>query len=189
MRHRLAGLVLAILVAGFGARADAHAWVADRLNRLEADVRAAEDVQAIKKLQRAYGFYLDKGMWEDLAAFFTDDAVANYPAGVFVGHESIRRHLFMNVGAGKMGQVGLGDNRLYDHMNIQPVIHLGPDGKTAKGRWRAFAMFGSLGGSATWAEGVYELQYRKERGVWKISKLEYYSGFGAPYATGWGAAA
>ncbi|HEU4626738.1 MAG TPA: nuclear transport factor 2 family protein [Steroidobacteraceae bacterium] len=178
-----------MLVAAFGGgRSEALASepsVAERLNRLEADVRAAEDLQAIKKLQRAYGYYLDKGMWEDLAALFTDDAVANYPAGVFVGHESIRKHLFLNVGNVKMGQVGLGDNRLYNHMNIQPVVHLDPSGVTARGRWRAFAMFGSLGGGATWAEGVYEIQYRKEGGVWKISKLDYYSGFGAPYATGW----
>ena len=190
MRHRFAELALASLVAAFGvggtvAVAADGSSVESRLRRLEADVGAAEDVRAIKRLQRAYGYYLDKGMWEDLSAFFTDDAVANYPAGVFVGHESIRKHLFLNVGNVKMGEVGLGDNRLYNHMNIQPVIHLDPGGMTAKGRWRAFAMFGSLGGGATWAEGVYELQYAKVKGVWKISKLDYHSGFGAPYATGW----
>ncbi len=196
MRHRFAGPALAILVAAFGvggsaadsaesSPSESQASLEARLNRLEADVRAAEDVQAIKRLQRAYGYYLDKGMWEDLAALFTEDAVANYPAGVFVGHDSIREHLFVNVGGGKMGDIGLGDNRLYNHMSIQPVVHLDPGGTTAKGRWRAFAMFGSLGRGATWAEGVYEIQYAKVDGLWKISKLDYYSGFGAPYATGW----
>jgi triacylglycerol lipase len=190
MRHRFAS-TLAIVVAAFGvassaavAAGDAASNLQSRLNRLEAEVIAAEDLSALKRLQRAYGYYLDKGMWEDLSAFFTDDAVANYPAGIYVGHDSIRKHLFLNVG-GRNGAIGLGENRLYNHMNIQPVVHLDPGGKTAKGRWRAFAMFGSLGGGATWAEGVYELQYRKVGGVWKISKLDYYSGFGAPYATGW----
>jgi triacylglycerol lipase len=173
--------------AGFAANGAATDLQA-RLNRLEAEVTAAEDLSALKRLQRAYGYYLDKGMWEDLQAFFTDDAVANYPAGIYVGHESIKQHLFLNVG-GRKGAIGLGNNRLYDHMQLQPVVHLDPGGKTAKGRWRALAMFGSLGGGATWAEGVYELQYRKVKGVWKISKLDYYSGFGAPYATGWGAPA
>jgi triacylglycerol lipase len=195
MRHRLAGAALAIAVAAFGVTPSA-AFAADgatadvqaRLNRLEADVTAAEDLSALKRLQRAYGYYLDKGMWEDLQAFFTEDAVANYPAGIYVGHESIRKHLFLNVG-GRNGAIGLGNNRLYDHMQLQPVVHLDPGGKTAKGRWRALAMFGSLGGGATWAEGVYELQYTKVKGVWKISKLDYYSGFGAPYATGWAAPA
>ena len=195
MRHRLAGVALAIAVAAFGvapsAASAAEGPATDlqaRLNRLEAEVTAAEDLSALKRLQRAYGYYLDKGMWEDLQAFFTDDAVANYPAGIYVGHESIQKHLFLNVG-GRNGALGLGNNRLYDHMQIQPVVHLDPGGKTAKGRWRALAMFGSLGGGATWAEGVYELQYAKVNGVWKISKLDYYSGFGAPYATGWAAPA
>ena len=198
MWHRVvAAVTLAVVFAAHGARgfavhaaqtpsAETRASVDSRLNRLEAEVTAAEDLAAIKRLQRIYGYYVDKGMWEDLGSFFTEDAVANYPAGTFVGHDSIRQHLFMNVGGRKMGEVGLGDNRLYNHMNIQPVVHLDPGGKTAKGRWRAFATFGSLGGGATWAEGVYEMQYAKVNGVWKFSRLDYYSGFGAPYATGWG---
>ena len=47
-------------------------------------------------------------------------------------------------------------------------------------------MFGSLGGGATWAEGIYEMRTARKNGVWKISKLDYHSGFGAPYASGWG---
>ena len=70
-------------------------------------------------------------------------------------------------------------------MNIQPVVHLDPGGQTAKGRWRAFAMFGGFGGGATWAEGAYEMGYVKQNGVWKIKTLDYHSGFGASYATGW----
>jgi hypothetical protein len=156
-----------------------------RVGELRANVQAAEDLQAIKRLQRSYGYYLDKGLWTDLAEYFTDDAVANYPAGVFIGKESIREHLYRNVGNVPMGQVGLGDNRLYNHMSIQPVVHLDPGGTTASGRWRALVMSGSLGGGATWAEGLYLMRYRKENGVWKISNLDYWSGFGAPYATGW----
>ncbi|HXR93627.1 MAG TPA: nuclear transport factor 2 family protein [Steroidobacteraceae bacterium] len=156
-----------------------------RLDHLEQELTAAEDIRSIEKLQRAYGYYVDKGMWADVAELFTDDAVANYPAGIYVGKTSIREHLFMNVGGGKMGDIGLGDGRLYNHMQIQPVVHLDPGGKSAKGRWRALAMFGSYGGGATWAEGIYEIGYQKDHGVWKIHTLDYYSGFGAPYQTGW----
>ena len=69
-----------------------------RLDRLEAEIVAAEDVRAIKKLQRAYGYYVDKGMWADLSSFFTEDAIANYPAGVFIGAPSIRRASFHECG-------------------------------------------------------------------------------------------
>src|SRR6516162_1531353 len=159
--------------------------LAERLDALEAQVIAAEDISALKRLQREYGYYVDKGMWEDVADLYSADAVANYPAGTYVGHDSIRKHLYMNVGGGQVGENGLPDNRIYDHLNIQPVVHLDPGGKTAKGRWRAFAMFGGYGGGATWAEGAYEMTYAKENGVWKIKTLDYHSGFAAPYSTGW----
>ncbi|HLF12757.1 MAG TPA: nuclear transport factor 2 family protein [Gammaproteobacteria bacterium] len=179
-------VVLCCALLGVAASAqDAANELQQRLDRLELQVTAGEDISAIKRLQRTYGYYLDKGMWEDLSQFYTDDAVTNYPAGVYIGKESIRRHLFMNVGGGSLSDIGLPDGRLYNHMNIQPVIHLDPGGQTAKGRWRAFAMFGGFGGGATWAEGVYEMTYAKDNGVWKIKTLDYHSGFGASYATGW----
>src|SRR5690606_29424393 len=107
------------------------------------------------------------------------------PTGVYVGADSIRKHLYMNVGGGALGDIGLREGRLYNHMQIQPVVHLDPGGRTAKGRWRAFAMFGSFGGNATWAEGVYEMTYVKDGDVWKIQTLDYHAGFAAPYSTGW----
>lgn len=159
-----------------------------RLAQLQQSVEYAADISAIKRLQKSYGYYLDKGLWTDLAEYFADDARANYPAGVYVGKESIREHLYRNVGGAEIGQVGLGDMRLYNHMNIQPVVHLDAGGTSAKGRWRAMAMFGRYDTPAgTWAEGVYNMQYVKDNGVWKIRDLDYHSGFGDSYATGWGA--
>jgi triacylglycerol lipase len=84
-----------------------------------------------------------------------------------------------------MGDLGLGDGRLYNHMSLQPVVHLDAGGQSAKGRWRVIAMIGQYGRSAVWAEGVYEMGYAKDHGVWKIRTLDYYSDFGAPYRTGW----
>jgi acetyl esterase/lipase len=190
MPHRLACLTRSLalagaLLAGATAGAQQNAALDTRLDALEAEVTAAEDISALKRLQREYGFYVDKGMWEDVADLYADDAVANYPAGTYIGRDSIRKHLYMNVGGGQVGDNGLPEGRIYNHMNIQPVVHLDPGGQTAKGRWRAFAMFGSFGGGATWAEGVYEMTYAKDRGVWKIKNLDYHSGFGAAYATGW----
>jgi len=184
-RAQLTILIAAVAISATAVRAQDEESLQPRMDALEAEIGLAEDMSALKRLQRIYGFYVDKGMWEDVADLFTDDAVANYPAGVYIGRDSIRRHLFMNVGGGDIGDNGLGDNRLYNHMNIQPVVHIDADGQTAQGRWRAFAYFGSLGRNAVWAEGVYEMGYVKQDGVWKISTLDYHSGFGAPYATGW----
>lgn len=187
-RHRAKlTIVLLGLAAWAGSTPCVHAQdeLHVRLDRLQAEVERAEAVSAIKRLQRTYGYYVDKGMWADVAELFAEGAVANYPAGVYIGKESIRSHLFLNVGGVQMGETGLGDGRIYNHMNIQPVVHLDPGGETGKGRWRAFAMFGRFGQGATWAEGVYEMTYAKEDGIWKIQTLDYHSGFGASYATGW----
>jgi hypothetical protein len=153
-----------------------------RLDALEAQVQQAEDVAAIKRLQRTYGFYLDRGLWEDLTDLFTEDAVGIYPAGVFIGRDSLRPHFLENNGR---GYLGFEEGRLGNHMVMQPVISVDPGGTTAHGRWRALAQLGQYGESASWAGGVYEIDYRKEDGVWKIARLEYFSTFGAPYDRGW----
>lgn len=157
-----------------------------RVERLQKSIEYAEDISAIKRLQKTYGYYLDKGLWTDLAEYFAIEARANFPTGVFVGKDSIREHLYRNVGGVDIGEVGLGDNRLYNNLTLQPVVHLDPSGGTAEGRWRAMAMFGNYGGQATWAEGVYNMVYVKENGVWKIWDLEYTAGFIDSFATGWG---
>src|SRR6266550_742994 len=87
MRSRVTAVALAIFVMVSVGR---HAPVAQarddtpalkaRLELLETAVTYGEDIAALKKLQRAYSFYVDKGLWEDVADLFTDDAVANYPA-------------------------------------------------------------------------------------------------------------
>src|SRR5690606_5854773 len=183
-------LVLAALASCVvGAAAQAQPNTAQdldaRLEQLEREIESAEDVSAIKRLQRAYGYYLDKGLWQDLSELFAEDAVANYPVGVFVGRESIAKHLYLNVGGGELGEVGLPDGRLSNHMVIQPVVHLGADGKSALGRWRVVTMLGTYGESATWADGIYQMSYVEQDGIWRIKTLDYWSSFAAPYETGW----
>ena len=184
----LAGLATPASYAAVSAEdAKTIAALSAELDQLDAELTKAEDVAAIKRLQRAYGYYLDKGLWEDLAQTFAEDAKGAYPAGTFVGKASLRQHVWRNVGD---GEIGLKDNRMYNHMVLQPVIHVASDGKTAKGRWRVLAMIGRLagpdgkGGSASWAGGIYENEYVKENGVWKIKDLKYYSDFGMPYEGG-----
>src|ERR1700754_1761260 len=104
----LVAALLAQLVPHAACAADAQA----RLDRLEVEVVRAEDVRAIKKLQRAYGYYADRGLWEELADLFADDAIANYPSGGFDGNASIRAMFVKNLG---QGRAGLAEGRIYNH--------------------------------------------------------------------------
>jgi hypothetical protein len=158
------------------------AGIETRVERLQAHIESIESVRAIKRMQYAYGHYVELGLWNDFADLFTDDAVTNYQQGAR-GKVEIRRLFFDQVGQGKLG---LADGRIYPHILFQPVITLSPNGRTAKGRWRILAMLGGYGGSATWYSGVYENEYVLEDGVWKISLLHSEPKVTAAYtAAGW----
>lgn len=153
-----------------------------RVEQLQSRIENTESIRAIKRLQTAYGHYVEFGLWNDFADLFTDDAVTNYQQGAR-GREQVRKLFFDQVGQGKLG---LADGRIYPHILFQPVITLAPGGRTAKGRWRILAMLGGMGGSATWYSGVYENEYVLENGVWKISVLRSEPKATAAYtAAGW----
>jgi hypothetical protein len=153
-----------------------------RIERLQDRIESVESVRAIKRLQYAYGHYVEFGLWNDFADLFAADAVTNYQAGVR-GKDAIRQLFFQQVGQGKLG---LSEGRIYPHILFQPVITLAPSGRPAKGRWRILAMLGGYGGSATWYSGVYENEYVLEDGVWKISVLHSEPKVTAAYtAAGW----
>lgn len=161
---------------------DALPEMQNRIERLQATVESIESVRAIKRLQYAYGHYVEFGLWNDFADLFTGDAVTNYQQGAR-GRDGVRRLFFEQVGQGKLG---LADGRIYPHILFQPVITLAPDGQSAKGRWRILAMLGGYGGSATWYSGVYENEYVRDGGVWKISVLHSEPKVTAAYtAAGW----
>jgi hypothetical protein len=149
---------------------------------LEARADLIKDANDIKRLQRAYGFYLDKAEWDQMADLFAANASVEYAnEGVYVGQNRIREYL-KRLGGGHNGLV---EGEMNNHMVLQPVVHVAPDGKTAKGRWRAVMQVGQFKKAASWGEGTYENEYVKENGVWKIGKLHWYVSFIAPYEGGW----
>jgi hypothetical protein len=60
---------------------------------------------------------------------------------------------------------------LYNHMQLQPVIHVDSAAGTAKGRWRTLMMVGWLGKEGRWGEATYENSYKRENGQWRIASL------------------
>jgi hypothetical protein len=153
-----------------------------RVSALEQRKQRIEDVNAIERLQAAYGYYVDRALWDEVANLFADDGTLEIGLdGVYVGKARVREYLYALGG----GRQGLADGELNEHLQVMPVITLGSDGLTAKARWRAITLTGELGGDAFWGEGPYENEYVKDDGVWKIKTLHWYQALYVPYAGGW----
>ena len=178
-----AAAALALLLTG-ACSGDAARLAAlqDEVATLKTQAQRADDYIQILNLQSIYGFYVDKSQWDQAADLFARDATLEIAGrGLFKGQDRIRTYLH------ELGPLQYG--RLFNHMQLQPVVHVADDGASAKGRWRSFMQVGHLGKEARWGDAVYENEYVKEDGVWKISKLHSYITFYVEYEQGWNKAA
>jgi hypothetical protein len=191
VRHTLTLSLAAasIVIAGLKARTTSGgansldlSALQERIDRLEALTDRVEAISAIKRLQYAYGHYAELGLWHDFADLFADTGIGHYTTGA-LNREQIRELFLKEVGGGRLG---LADGRIYPHISMQPVITLAPDGQSAKGRWHIMAMLGGYGTSASWAGGVYENEYIRENGVWKMKEVRYLPQYSGRYEDpGW----
>jgi len=155
-----------------------------RIRSLAGEAQRLEDIAAVGKLQRAYAYYLDKGYWDEAADLFAEDATMEVGVdGVYVGKARIRERI-RTEGGGWPGP-GLKYGQLNTRLQLQPVIAVAADGRLARARWRELALMGQYHQHAEWGTGLYENEYVKQDGVWKIGRLHYYPSFVAPYEGGW----
>jgi SnoaL-like protein len=155
---------------------------AARVQRLALDVQRAESVRAVKRLQETYAQYSQFGLWTEMAALFTDNAQLSYGKDNEQGRQAIENYFLARFGEGAHG---LKAGSLHTQMALRPLINVSSDGQSAKGRWWEFSMTGEHGVKAEWAAGIFENEYVRERGMWKISRMRYNPMFAGPYATGW----
>jgi hypothetical protein len=180
----------ALLFCAAGALAQ-DAGLNERIAAAQARVAAinsraarVDDINMIENLQRSYGYYTDKMLWEHVLDLFADDATLEIGySGVYVGKASIREYLYSLSG----GAEGPLEGVLYDHMQLQPIVTLAADGLSATARWRTVILTGvsGSGSGGNWGEGPYENEYGKEDGIWNLSKLQMFKTFIAPYEGGW----
>ena len=164
------------------------------IEELEAEVKALkekirnlEDIEQIKRLENIYGYYLDNAMWGEIADLFSDSAESLEigGAGVFVGKQGVNK-FFRDV----MGRGGKPRPSWWMHVahQIQPVIDVAPDGKTAKGRWQGLLCLAlRIDGVVRpiWGQGVYTNDFVKEDGKWLFQKMHFHMNFHTPYEEGW----
>lgn len=147
-------------------------------------MRGAEALRDVRHLQHAYAQYLEFALWNDLADLFTENGTATYGADTVTGREKLRRFYIDRLGK---GTVGLAAGQYMPHFAMSPVITMDPDGRTVRGRWRVMTLIATHGASAMWEGGIYENEFARENGVWKIARLHYYPAWSGKYeGAGWG---
>jgi hypothetical protein len=177
---RLIGAALAAaLLASPLAAQDVDAEIA----ALTARVEKLEGIRAVKKLQRAFGYYVDRGLWGEAADLFANDGTIEIGIdGVYAGRERIEEYLRRLHG----GQEGLIYGQINEWITLQPAINVAADGRSATARWRDQGMLGQYKQHAEWRDGVYENSYQKGAdGIWRIRSLHLYVNFVVPYEKGW----
>lgn len=185
-----ASIVLGVALCGAATAAPASAALRKqalhaRIAALNEEARYVEDITKIQRLQRAYGYYIDKGYWSEAADLFADDGTIEVGVdGVYKGKDRVRQYLVTAQGDGIAGP-GLEYGQFNMHMQLQPVVTVADDGNNAHGRWRDFSLLGHYHVSAHWGDATMENTYIKQDGVWKIKSMHVYTNFIAPYKGGW----
>jgi len=152
------------------------------LANLEQRVEALNAEDLARNLQNAYGYYIDRKMWDDVTDLFTSDGVLEIAGtGVYNGPANIRRALDRD------GPAGLTDGQLNDHPLFDTMIDIAPDGMEARVRGLDFGMLGDFkSASAYWSVSVFSNRFVKQDGVWKIREMRIFPLLKTEYSQGWG---
>ncbi len=149
---------------------------------LEARVDELDDEDLVRNLQAAYGYYVDRRMWDDVIDLFADDGVCEIGGvGVYVGHEGVRKALQ------RMGPAGLTHGVLNDRLQFDTVVNVAPGRHEARVRGIELGMLGEAAkGTAYWTVAVFDNRFVNEDGLWKIREMRVFPLFRSNYKQGWG---
>lgn len=171
--------------------------LARKVEQLQHQVGVLEDIHAIRRLQHAYGYYIDKCLYDETVDLFSDHGQVWFMGGKFKGKAGIRRlyidRFRTNFTGGRNGPV---PGFLLDHPQLQDIIDVAPDRQTALGRARSMMQAGRHRDFADanrpgwhvrqwWEGGIYENTYVREEGIWKLLILNYRPVWHATFEDGW----
>jgi len=138
---------------------------------LEKRLSVLEDIHAITQLKHRYFRLLDHKDWVPLRDCFTQDVQTHYESGhyQFSGIDEVMSFLSESLDGLTAG------GRFALHLGHHPEIELSSETE-ARGRWTLHAPILERGpGRVGWQDSYYEDEYRKEQGVWRISRIGYTS--------------
>ncbi|HEU4704445.1 MAG TPA: nuclear transport factor 2 family protein, partial [Sphingomicrobium sp.] len=129
----------------------------------------------------AYGYYLDRGMYDDIADLFARDATIDVAGqGAYKGVAGVRKFL------GRYGAAGLDEGELNDHPQLMPLVSISEDGTTALVRVVELGATGQHGGDGFWSAAINTFLLRSQGdGQWRIQQLHVRPLMRADYKRGW----
>jgi hypothetical protein len=165
--------------------------LARRIDALEHQLGIEQDVNQIRRVQYTYGYFIDKSQYNEVVDLFADDGEVWFLGGIYKGKAGVRR-LYIERFQTQFtdGHNGPRYGWLLDHPQLQMVIHVAPDRKSAQVRGRSMMQAGlhetAQGQQRAWWEGgIYENEYVRQDGVWKIKALRYYPFWHGSFQDGW----
>ena len=185
-RERHASIPTDLRMQGAGSRAGVPSGttpslksLADRVNQLARRAARLNDQAEVTNLQDTYGYAVDRKLWDQVADLFAEDGTLELGLqGVYVGKASIRHAL------DQFGPQGLRAGELNDHVYLQTLVSVAPDGRTANARGVELIMSSAPGGGEL-SEGVFENTFIKENRTWKIQSVHFYPRMIVDAASGW----
>ena len=128
-----------------------------------------EDRTAIERLQYAYGYFIDNRMFREMTDLFADEGawIEIGQRGRYHGKARIHRFLHQVLGDGRWGLLR---DEVINHVQQQPIITVADDRTRAWSRARAQVQGNSPPDTPHFllADGIYENEYVREDGRWKI---------------------
>jgi hypothetical protein len=151
------------------------------VNQLAQRDARLKDQADVTNLQDTYGYATDRKLWDQVADLFTGNGTLELGLqGVYVGKASIRHAL------DQFGQQGLRDGERNDHVYLQTLVSVAPDGRTAKARGVELIMSSAPGGrNGELTEGTFENTFLKQDGRWTIQSVHFYPRMIVDAAAGW----
>jgi hypothetical protein len=153
-----------------------------QLKRQRVQIQGFRDIEEIERLQKAFGYYLELWMSEEVIDCFADGEGVELKLyeGTWLGKEGVSRYFTRSEKADP--------ESLHQVMQLSGIVTLDSGGKTARGRWYSFgAVAAPIGGGIRqfYMNGIYECTYLKQDNKWKIQKLHYSLSYSATPGGGW----
>lgn len=137
-----------------------------RLEEAEQRIRVNEDIEQIKQLQNKYVNALAYINWDDIIDCFAEDSTIDVQFGGLIKGKSNIAKFFKEM----LCQIHIGKEGIFA---IHPLITVNGDKGT--GNWLMYIMYADhrTWASRYWLQGIYDVQFIREKGVWKFSHLQW----------------